>query len=206
MKEAVMQDFSTETPINGIPAGQSESYSGYGASEAGKSEPLSSEEQKEVTKLKQRDQEVKTHEQAHRAAGGQYIRGSVNYEYETGPDGKKYATGGEVSIDLSTVPDDPEATIRKMQVVKKAALAPANPSTQDRQVAMKASQLEMQARMQLMKGEEAGEETGEKEQNFALSDEERGERQGISMDSPYGRTGQQRNTGQAKPMFVDVMA
>ena len=52
-----------------------------------------------------------------------------------GPDGNRYAIGGEVSIDVAPVDGDPEATIAKMEIVKAAALAPAEPSAQDRKVA-----------------------------------------------------------------------
>lgn len=112
---------------------------------------LSDDEQQEVRDLKQRDQEVRTHEQAHAGAGGQYVTGGPSFEFESGPDGKRYAVGGEVQIDTSPVKGDPEATIRKMQVVRKAALSPAQPSAQDRSVAAKASQAERKARSQLQK-------------------------------------------------------
>jgi hypothetical protein len=59
-----------------------------------------------------------------------------------------YAVSGEVKIDTSPE-KDPEATIRKMQKVRKAALAPAQPSATDRSVAAKASQIEAQARAEL---------------------------------------------------------
>jgi hypothetical protein len=111
---------------------------------------LSAEELRELAELKQRDQEVKAHEQAHIAAGGAYARGSAQYEYEKGPDGRKYAVGGEVQIDTSKVPGDPEATIRKMQIVRSAALAPSNPSPQDRRVAAKATQVENQMRQEIL--------------------------------------------------------
>ena len=110
---------------------------------------LTEEEKQQVQELQARDREVRAHERAHIAAGGQYVRGGANFEYQTGPDGKRYAVGGEVSIDTSEVRDNPEATIQKMQVVRKAALAPARPSAQDRTVAAQASQNEMQARQEL---------------------------------------------------------
>ena len=110
---------------------------------------LTEEEKQQVKELKARDREVKAHEMAHIAAGGQYITGRANYEYQTGPDGKRYAVGGEVSIDTSEVNGDPEATIRKMQVVRRAALAPAKPSAQDRAVAAQATQKEINARQEL---------------------------------------------------------
>lgn len=105
-------------------------------------------EQKRIAELKARDQEVKVHEQAHAAIGGQYA-GPPSYEYETGPDGQQYAVGGEVRIDVSEVPNDPRATIQKMQQVKAAALAPAEPSNADRSVAAQASRTLMEAQVEL---------------------------------------------------------
>lgn len=119
------------------------------------SKPLSPEEDKQVSELKLRDRQVRAHEQAHVAAGGQYVRGGASYEYQTGPDGKRYAVGGEVSIDTSSE-KSPEATIAKMEVVKRAALAPADPSAQDRSVAAAASQKQLEAQMEM-----AAQSTGE---------------------------------------------
>jgi hypothetical protein len=102
------------------------------------------QEQREIQQLKQRDAEVRSHEQAHSSVGGQYA-GSPSYEYETGPDGKRYAVGGEVSIDVGEE-GSPEATLRKMQQVKAAALAPAEPSPQDLRVANEATQKAFEAR------------------------------------------------------------
>ncbi|MEJ2153906.1 MAG: putative metalloprotease CJM1_0395 family protein [Desulfobacteraceae bacterium] len=42
----------------------------------------------------------------------------------------------------------PDATIRKMQQIRRAALAPAQPSGTDRAVAAQAAQIEAQARME----------------------------------------------------------
>lgn len=109
---------------------------------------LAPPEKKQVEELRKRDQEVKAHELAHVAAGGQYISGQINYSYQTGPDGQRYAVGGDVSIDMSEVPGDPSATVRKMQAVRMAAMAPASPSQTDRAVAAKATQIETKARME----------------------------------------------------------
>jgi hypothetical protein len=111
-------------------------------------DPTSSES-RELQDLKQRDREVRQHEQAHVAAGGAYVRGGASFSTQRGPDGRQYAVGGEVQIDTSAVPGDPAATIRKMQVVRSAALAPANPSAQDRSVAAQASSTENEARAEL---------------------------------------------------------
>lgn len=112
---------------------------------------LSEEEKREVQELKTTDREVRAHEAAHVAAGGQYVRGGATFEYQTGPDGKRYAVGGEVSIDSSPISGDPQATINKMQVIRKAALAPAQPSGQDRAVAAAATRNETKARRELAK-------------------------------------------------------
>ncbi len=106
------------------------------------------EELQQVQELKLRDQEVRTHEAAHAAVGGQYA-GAPTLEYETGPDGKRYAVAGKVNIDLSKVKDSPQETIAKMEQIQAAALAPAQPSAQDRRVAARAAQIAAQARMDL---------------------------------------------------------
>ena len=106
-------------------------------SDGSSAQGLTAEERELVARLKARDAEVRRHEQAHAAAGGQYA-GQPRYDYQTGPDGNRYAVGGEVSIDASPVAGDPEATVQKMRVVIRAALAPAEPSDQDRRVAQQA--------------------------------------------------------------------
>jgi hypothetical protein len=114
---------------------------------------LSEGEQKQVAELKKRDQEVRQHEQAHKAAGGQYA-GSISHTYQKGPDGRSYAVGGEVPIDASPIAGDPQATIDKMRQVRAAALAPAEPSAQDRKVASIAQGREAEARAELSKVQE----------------------------------------------------
>lgn len=125
--------------------------------EAGVSDPtdtkLSKAEQDDVRELQDRDQEVRTHEQAHIAAGGGVVQGSATYTYETGPDGKQYAIGGEVAVDVSSVPGDPDATQDKAQTIRRSALAPASPSAQDQNVAAKAARMEAEARTEQQENE-----------------------------------------------------
>ena len=109
---------------------------------------LTAEERAIIAELTQTDREVRAHEQAHLAAAGGLARG-VSFSYTTGPDGKQYAVGGEVSIDTSPVSGDPQATIQKAQQVRAAASAPANPSGQDRAVAAQAAAIEAAARQEL---------------------------------------------------------
>ncbi|MEL7154829.1 MAG: putative metalloprotease CJM1_0395 family protein, partial [Pseudomonadota bacterium] len=105
---------------------------------------LTDAEREQVERLKARDAEVRRHEQAHAAVGGQYAS-APSYTFQQGPDGRRYAVGGEVQIDVAPVAGDPEATIEKMGVVKAAALAPAEPSAADRRVAALADAQRLQA-------------------------------------------------------------
>lgn len=116
---------------------------------------LSDAERAQVTDLRSRDREVKNHERAHVAAGGA-VAGNIQLEYEVGPDGKRYAVEGSVPIDVSPVRGDPEATLRKMEVVRRAALAPGDPSSADRQVAAHAAQVSQRARAELAARRYAG--------------------------------------------------
>ena len=138
------------------PSGREATRSGDAQSQA---------EQEAIEALKQRDQEVRTHEQAHQSAGGQYAS-SPSYSTQRGPDGESYAVGGEVQIDISAE-SEPAATIRKMQQVRTAALAPAEPSSQDHAVAAKASRLESEARAELQSQQAKGAVVGGSAQNEA---------------------------------------
>lgn len=85
----------------------------------------------------------------------------IKVEFTAGPDGRRYATEGEVQIDTSEASGDPEATITKMRQIRSAALAPAEPSSKDRQVAVEAV-AEARARTELIRQrreEEAGDDS-----------------------------------------------
>lgn len=125
--------------------------------QSGRDSQQESADQRKLAELKKRDAEVRSHEQAHASAGGD-LAAAPSYEFELGPDGKQYAVGGEVNIDLAMVPGDPQATIVKMQKVRAAALAPADPSSADRSVASEATKRILQAQTELA------------QQNVALND------------------------------------
>jgi hypothetical protein len=119
-------------------------------SETSKTEESNLQEQAADKHLKSRDQEVKTHEQAHLSAAGGLATSGASFSFTKGADGASYATGGEVSIDTSPVNGDPAATIRKADIIRRAALAPASPSAQDQSVANKATKMAAKARSELM--------------------------------------------------------
>ena len=143
-------------------------------------EPLSSGEQREVQRLERRDLEVKSHEQAHARVGGSHVRGGVKLSYTTGPDGQRYATSGQVNIDLSAE-SSPEATANKMRQVQRAALAPANPSGADRAVASLAGRRELEAQTEIRELQARDQEVRAREQiigepaNEKISTEQAGE-------------------------------
>jgi hypothetical protein len=158
MSEAQGEEYTGQ---EGDSQGESEENTNAGdAKQTASGAELSDEERKEVDKMQERDREVRTHEQAHLAAAGSYARGGIHLEYETGPDGRQYATGGHVNLDMSKE-DSPEKTAAKAQTIQKAAMAPAEPSPKDRQVASEARAMAMEARKEIqeekasvLKGEE----------------------------------------------------
>ncbi len=120
----------------------------------GEDAKASAAEQWELEELRETDRRVRAHERAHMCAGGGLVRGGVTYQFKTGPDGQRYAVGGEVELDTSPVNGNPGATKRKAERIRRAALAPADPSPQDRHVAAqaeamasRASQEQVQAKM-----------------------------------------------------------
>lgn len=120
----------------------------------------------EIRELSRRDTEVRAHERAHSSVGGQYT-GAASYGYKTGPDGVRYAVGGEVSITLPSLNGDPEQAIRAAEQVRRAALAPAEPSEQDRRVAASASQVIIQARAEAQRQQQEAERLERVELNEA---------------------------------------
>jgi hypothetical protein len=131
-----------------------------GKNNSGNSE-LSEDQEAQVRKLKQAQREVVAHEAAHQAAAGAF-GGGVSYSYTQGPDGKSYITGGEVPIQLKPG-STPEETLRNMQQVQRAALAPADPSGQDRRVAAKAAAMAAQAQQEIAAKRGSSDESDDRE-------------------------------------------
>ncbi|GAA64492.1 hypothetical protein P20311_2288 [Pseudoalteromonas sp. BSi20311] len=145
------------------------------AEEVSEQEELQLEQElQQIKELKARDTEVRTHEQAHAAVGGQYA-GSPSYEYQRGPDGTNYAVGGEVPIDVGVINGDPQATIDKMQTVRAAALAPAEPSGADRAIAADATQKIAAAQAELASADDEDSSEGQSRVSASFSNSESSE-------------------------------
>lgn len=145
---------------------------------------LSAEAKAQLRKLKQRDAEVRAHERAHMAAAGGNAVGGPHYECQKGPDGKQYAIGGHVDISISSVDGNPDESEKNAREARRAALAPGQPSSQDRAVAAQAANMEARAKTEKLEEqkEEKTEdgfpdlpqkslETGISENNFSNSAE-----------------------------------
>jgi hypothetical protein len=118
------------------------------------SSELTASQQALIAELQAIDTKVHAHENAHIAAGGGVIRSGAVFSYVEAPNKKLYAVGGEVGIDTSEG-NTPENTVAKMQTVRVAALAPADPSATDYQVAATASMLQMMARLEVSRLQQA---------------------------------------------------
>lgn len=153
--------------INQFQDSLSQTYASNRSKDSGNSEQpdnnsqestLSDAELRKISKLKARDREVRAHEAAHVAVGGSVVRSGARLSYARGPDGVQYATGGEVAIDTSKA-GSPEATLAKAERIRRAALAPAQPSAQDRAIAAQAARMAMQARQELFAQQRFEEQT-----------------------------------------------
>jgi len=85
-----------------------------------------------LEKFKNKDSEVRTHEQIHASIG--HTTSPISYAYQQGPDGKMYAVGGSVRFDTS-MPDDPKAAAFKLDMLQKAASGPVQTSSADNTIA-----------------------------------------------------------------------
>lgn len=122
------------------PEGKDKSAAGAKGAKGATRTELTPAQQAQVAKLQQTDREVRAHEAAHLAAGNGVVTSGARYEYAVGPDGKRYAIGGEVSIDTGKE-DEPRANIDKGGRIQRAAMAPAEPSSQDYRVAAVGAQM-----------------------------------------------------------------
>lgn len=119
------------------------------SSASSSTQQLDEDQIRQLTQLQARDRSVRNHEAAHQAAAGGLATSGASFSYQRGPDGQLYAIGGEVHIDVSPVSGNPSATAAKAETIMRAALAPADPSGQDRQVATQAAQMAAKARAEL---------------------------------------------------------
>lgn len=108
----------------------------------------SEKQRDEVAELQRIEREVIAHEAAHKAAAGR-LGGAVSYTYTTGPDGRRYITGGHVPIHTPAT-SDPEEALRNAETVMRAALSPGDPSAQDLAVAARAASRAASARAKIL--------------------------------------------------------
>lgn len=155
---------------------------------AGEAKQLTDEDRKTLQQLASRDRQVRAHEQAHLSAAGGLATSGASFTYQQGPDGQRYAVGGEVSIDTSSG-RDPQSTITKAAQIQRAALAPADPSSQDRLVASQAAATQADARVQLARANQEEVKAAREERSAAAAE--------ASAETP-AKTEQQADNAQVR--------
>lgn len=169
-------------------------------------EEIERQELEQTRELSKRDREVRAHEQAHAAIGGQYAS-APSFTYERGPDGRLYAVEGEVKIDTSPIPNDPEATLEKAETIQRAALGVAEPSSADRAAAADARAMAADARAELLRQDEQQRtEQAEARSSDEEQDEDEGPTAGERLQD-YRDQQQARSAGAAEALedFNDLL-
>ena len=93
-------------------------------------EEMAPAEKAEVQEMQSRDASVRREEQAHAAAAGS-MAGAIQYEYATGPDGRRYVVNGSVLIEGESIFGDPKEMERKGKRMAAAAMSAQAPSSAD---------------------------------------------------------------------------
>ena len=132
--------------------------------EAINGEKLNESQIQQVRELEQIDRNVRAHEAAHIAAGSGVVTGGASFSYTRGPDGKMYATAGEVPISMDKG-NTPQETIANARKIIAAAMAPSDPSPQDYKVAASAMQMEIEAKIELTQEQTKDKEVSNKNQD-----------------------------------------
>ena len=114
---------------------------------------LSVEERAILAELERQDHEVRTRDMAYLAAAGG-LAGSFAVQYETGPDGRRYAVAADVNLDTSAAAT-PEQSLTKARALRAAAMS----ASGDASAATRANTMEAQARAELEAARDALERT-----------------------------------------------
>ncbi|PVZ72240.1 putative metalloprotease CJM1_0395 family protein [Pelagibaculum spongiae] len=176
--QASEEESISKRPVDSTKQAEQQSALEKKTSKNSPQQQLSQQDLAVVDQLKRRDQEVKTHEQAHISASAGHAS-SPSFQYEKGPDGRLYAKNGEVSIDTGEISGDPQATVEKMQAVIQAANAPAQPSAQDRKVAAQASVMLNDAMGELADLQQMQQKSEQAELRIVMSDEPVSDQQAV---------------------------
>lgn len=167
---------------------------------------LSQAQQREIDRLKETDRLVREHADAHLVAGQGVVLSGPRYSYTYGPDGRQYASGGDVTFDTSRE-QKPEANIDKGQRLQTAALAPAQPTPEDFQVAAVGKDLETSGRQDLAsrQAEEARQQqtkAAEGRREEAVKPRDISTRNPLSPDQPVTTTPEQTQQLEARKLSV----
>ncbi len=118
----------------------------------GDEQASSTAENASLAQLRQRDGQVRQEETAHAAAAGD-IAGAVQYDYEVGPDGRRYAVGGSVGVSINA--GNAQQAERLGQRLSAAAMAAISPSGADQSAARAGERLQNYAKATALLGDQA---------------------------------------------------
>jgi|GEM_PF-4441125 len=111
---------------------------------------VSSEDLGELRDLQRSDRQVRVQENLQRQMAAGFVRGAPVYEYEEGPDGRRYAVAADTEFEL---PDaragDPREAARDAANARRAALASAISSPAEQAFAARAASAEARARAEI---------------------------------------------------------
>ena len=159
-----------------------------------------------IEQLQSRSKQARASELSQYIAAGRYSRGAT-YRYTTGPDGQRYLSASAMQFDMAPFPDDPDATVAKMQAIKRAALAAACETDCQRRIVARAD-AEIEAARKAMAVAERSAAPAPAESN-RLSYDAHGR---LVVPDPFARPPAQNaaatspSTPAARPVAVDTYA
>lgn len=114
---------------------------------------MSVAERAQLAQIQVRDAAVRQEEEAHAAAAGP-LAGSIQYEYQRGPDGRNYVVNGSVPISFGGAATD-EQQAANLRRIQRAAVGVQLPSAADLQVFQQATGLQAANRARVLRADGA---------------------------------------------------
>ena len=94
----------------------------------------------EVSELKEHESSIVSHVQAHISSGGTIVS-LPSYVYTTSKSGIRFISSGDVTFKMFKITEHQSTQLDRAKTIEKAALAPINPTPQDRSVSILAQAL-----------------------------------------------------------------
>lgn len=120
------------------------------AASAAESSVVTTDDLRELRDLQRSDRQVRVQENLQRQLAAEFVRGAPVYEFEEGPDGRRYAVGADSDFQLpNQASSDPRQAARDAASARQAALASAVSSPAEQAFAARAASAEARARAEI---------------------------------------------------------